>query len=270
MSLYAADYYAALRGGSRRSAEVVVPIILELVHPRSVVDVGCGTGSWLAVFRQHGIEDILGVDGAHVSPELLEIPRDRFLPRDLSRPLRLGRTFDLAICAEVAEHLPPDCAGTLVESLTRLAPVVVFSAAIPYQGSTYHCNEQWPEYWTRRFGASGYIVCDEVRRRIWGDARVEWWYAQNLLVFAEASRVHAYPALSRAQHPLSIVHPRAYLHLCTRLGATVRPFGIDTDADVRDGFLRRWLRKGRLQFWRLTGLWVTRVGRGSQRCVRPS
>src|SRR5262245_22788740 len=51
-----AEYFAKnLLEGSRRSAEQVVPLVLELIRPRSVIDVGCGTGSWLAVFQEAGV-----------------------------------------------------------------------------------------------------------------------------------------------------------------------------------------------------------------------
>ena len=126
------------------SAKEVVPHILELLRPESVVDVGCGVGSWLAVFREHGIEAFLGVDGAYVDGDLLQIPLEKFLPPDLSKPLQLDRRFDLAVSLEVAEHLPEECAATFVASLVALAPVVAFSAAISHQGGHQNVNEQWP------------------------------------------------------------------------------------------------------------------------------
>jgi SAM-dependent methyltransferase len=48
------EYYDWLLEGSRRSARVVVPIVMELVRPKRVVDVGCGFGTWLAIFRDQG------------------------------------------------------------------------------------------------------------------------------------------------------------------------------------------------------------------------
>lgn len=210
---YARDFYVANAEGARRSARVVVPLILELVHPESVVDVGCGVGAWLAVFRECGVMDIAGLDGTDLDPGLLQIPADRFRVADLTRPLRLERRFDLAISLEVAEHLPPECAEGLVESLTRMAPVVMFSAAIPGQGGTHHVNEQWPDYWAALFGNRDYVALDCVRRKIWDDENVEYWYAQNTLVFVARSRLEQYPRL-RAEHgssrALSVVHPRKY------------------------------------------------------------
>ena len=63
---YTNDYYAALRDGARRSARVLVPLVQRLVSARSVIDVGCGQGTWLSVFRELGVGELRGVDGEHV------------------------------------------------------------------------------------------------------------------------------------------------------------------------------------------------------------
>jgi SAM-dependent methyltransferase len=218
MTGYTTDFYRMHRDGSRRSAAAIVPIVVDLVRPRSVIDIGCGVGGWLAVFAEHGVEDVWGVDGPHVDRKLLEIPADRFIKGDLRNPIRLPRRFDLVVSVEVAEHLPPDRAEAFVESLTELGSVVLFSAAIPYQGGVDHLNEQWPDYWAERFSARGYVPIDWVRPRIWRDEGVEWWYAQNVLLYAERERVRDDPRLQAAYEatrlqPLSVVHPRKFLWL---------------------------------------------------------
>src|SRR5277367_6217986 len=96
---YDRSFFLERHGASRRSAEHVVPAVIECVRPASVIDVGCGLGAWLAVFREHGIEDkhIFGIDGDYVDRELLQIPGDCFQARDLGKPLAVERTFDLAM-----------------------------------------------------------------------------------------------------------------------------------------------------------------------------
>jgi hypothetical protein len=86
------------------------------------------------------------------------------------------------LCLEVAEHLPADSAPTLIDSLVSLGPVILFSAAIPFQGGTHHVNEQWPEYWARHFSPRD--IMRTVRRRF-GVHDVEWYYAQNILLYVE-------------------------------------------------------------------------------------
>jgi hypothetical protein len=72
----------------------------------------------------------------------------------------------------------------LVRLLTRAAPLVLFSAAVPGQGGVGHRNEQWPDYWRQLFAEHGYRRLDPRRRHIWQDARVAGWYQQNLYLFA--------------------------------------------------------------------------------------
>ncbi|MBV9171892.1 MAG: methyltransferase domain-containing protein [Chloroflexi bacterium] len=211
---YPADFHRSLAGGARRSAEVIVPLVQRLVAAESVVDVGCGVGSWLSVFRECGARRILGIDAGLDADELV-IPVDQFLNRDVSEPLRLSETFDLAISLEVAEHLPATNADTLVSSLVQLAPAVLFSAAIPFQGGYNHLNEQWPEYWVERFQRHGLAVIDAIRKEIWLDERVEWWYAQNTLLFATREALEHHPSLrfelDRTEpRRLALVHPRNY------------------------------------------------------------
>jgi SAM-dependent methyltransferase len=213
---YTGSYYSALREGALRSARVVVPLVLGLVRPRSVVDVGCGQGVWLAVFREHGALDVVGVDGDYVDREQLEFPAGAFVAHDLTRPLQLARSFHLAVALEVAEHLPAECAGDFVGSLTGLAPVVLFSAAAPFQGGAHHVNEQWPGYWADLFTERDFVPVDCLRRRVWEDGRVEWWYAQNLLVFVRRSRLEELPLLKREYEAAggaapALVHPKRYL-----------------------------------------------------------
>jgi SAM-dependent methyltransferase len=213
---YTADFFAVHRAGARRSARVVVPFVLELVAARSAIDVGCGDGTWLSVFREYGIEDVYGVDGDYVDRDRLEIPRDRFHPHDLTRPLHLDRTFDLAVSLEVAEHLPAEAAEGFVASLVRLAPVVLFSAAAPYQGGEHHVNEQWPAYWAERFARHDFLPVDCLRRRIWAHPDVEWWYAQNAFLYVERKRLETDAALNREYESagpvaLALVHPRRFV-----------------------------------------------------------
>lgn len=68
------SFYAPISNRSRQSASVVVPLVIGLVKPSSVVDVGRGDGTWLQVFRGYGVSDVLGVDGYPVNEGILKIP----------------------------------------------------------------------------------------------------------------------------------------------------------------------------------------------------
>jgi SAM-dependent methyltransferase len=218
---YDQEFYTRFLPVVTSSAEVVAPIMIESVAPSSVLDVGCGSGAWLEAFARRGVVDVFGVDFSAARPAASLIGAERLREADLNEPLRLQRRFDLALCLEVAEHLPQRAADTLVESLVAHAPVVLFSAAIPFQGGTGHQNEQWPNYWVKKFQHHGFHVCDFVRERVWSDQRVAWWYAQNLLLFANeealgANRILRSEVARTGGKVRSLVHPVLYLQKADR------------------------------------------------------
>lgn len=208
------SYNPALTDAGLRSARAVVPLILSLARPTSVIDLGCGPGNWLLALRELGVDDIHGVDQNDYGQDL-RIPRECFAVANLAEPFQRERTFDLVICMEVAEHLPSSGAPTLVHSLTALGPIILFSAAIPFQGGTDHRNEQWPEYWQALFAEDDFVPVDCLRPRVWDDPQVAWWYAQNMLLYVHRPHLAAHPRLrAEAEHPptypLRVVHPAVY------------------------------------------------------------
>lgn len=208
-SSYTPRYYSAFGGGSRSSALVLVPMLMEWFGPRSVIDLGCGIGEWLATFARAGVAEIRGVDGDYVDRAQLAIPEEAFQTHDFAAPYRPGRRYDLAMSLEVAEHLEEAQGEALVGSLVASADVVVFSAAPPHQAGVRHINRQWPPYWSRLFKRHGYAAIDVLRPRIWTDTRVDWWYRQNSVIYLREARVSDWPALAahRVDEPLPLVHP---------------------------------------------------------------
>lgn len=152
------------------------------------------------------------MDSDLVGIEALEIPADSFVVVDLADPLELDRSFDIAISLEVGEHLPEPSAETLVESLAKLAPLVLFSAAIPYQGRD-RTHERTvagllgDDVQTPRVRGGG---CP--RPLIWEHPDVKYWYAQNMLLYVRKETNSDYPALdARPGFPIRGVHPTLYL-----------------------------------------------------------
>ena len=166
------------------SARIIVPLLLKLVRPTTILDVGCGTGAWLRVFQENGVTTVHGLDGSYVNEAKLQIDIRSFTKTDLAHPINVNERYDLAICLEVAEHLPPSQAPHLIRALASRAPLVLFSAAIPGQGGINHVNEQWPSYWKQLFAENGFKRLDPIRRHIWNDNRVSSWYRQNIFLYA--------------------------------------------------------------------------------------
>jgi SAM-dependent methyltransferase len=227
MHPYQPEFFAGQRDDSTQSAAVVVPMLIELARPRSVVDVGCGTGTWLARFIHSGVTDALGLDGDYARAGGLKVPDAHFRAADLTRPINLGRRFDLAVSLEVAEHLPLQAADGFVAALTGLSDVVAFSAAAPAQGGTGHLHEDWVSGWAARFARQGYEPLDLVRPRVWDDPRVSWWYRQNLVIYANAAgkaRLDPTWLAGPRLAGLDVVHPEMAKRLARKAG--LKPAGL--------------------------------------------
>lgn len=205
---YDREFFEHLRGGVR-SARRMLPIVFDIVRPRTLIDVGCGIGAWASVGKELGCA-VSGIDGDWVPKDQLLIGADEFRVVDLASTGTLSGRYDLAMSLEVGEHLPAASASNFVRLLTSLAPVVMFSAAMPWQRGTHHVNEQYPSYWARLFEAQGYDTLDLVRPVCWNDAEIEFFYRQNVLLFAspeQSSTLRARQPACRA--PLDVIHPDA-------------------------------------------------------------
>lgn len=180
----------------------VLPIAFADSKPGSLLDVGCGIGTWLKAALEFGITDISGVDGVKLPSEKLHVNPEIIKHHDLTHPWNLGRRFDAAVCVEVGEHLDGVFAPTLIDALVIHSDVVLFSAACPGQPGQHHVNCQWPVFWQGLFNQRGYACEDNLRWKIWDDARIEPWYRQNLFLACRSPATAGHEPRIR-----SVVHP---------------------------------------------------------------
>jgi SAM-dependent methyltransferase len=278
ITLYNQDFFDAQSRESLQSARVVLRELFRHVRPQSVVDIGCGIGTWLRAAEDLGVVDRLGVDGDYVDRGALMLPGERFLPVDLAQPgltsavAERGRArFDLVMCLEVAEHLPFERSEALVSDLCQLGDLVLFSAAVPFQHGTGHINEQWPEFWATLFRARGYACFDLLRPTLWAHPDVNWWYAQNTLVFAkEGSEAYAQlPATSTVgTSALSLVHPEAWLSGLLNVWHRHRAAAREEEVEDFRTLLRAWT-DGALQTPPLRAVERARASPPGERSVFP-
>lgn len=202
---YHADFYRELSGYSRSSAKVLVPKLVAKYSPKSIVDFGCGSGEFLVEFEKNNVSEILGLDGSWLPAH----SRGRwFQEAELENYVELPIKYDMALCLEVAEHLPIGVAKILINSLTSASDLIVFSAAIPGQGGTNHVNEQYPEYWADLFFQYGFELDWDPRIEIWREKNVAPWYRQNLLVYKRGNSPRVTP-----KYPAQLWHPEIFPEL---------------------------------------------------------
>lgn len=175
----------------------------------SVADLGCGNAGWLVAARSLGASSVHGYDIPELDIADRMIDPSEFSPCNLGEPAEFEQEFDLAISTEVAEHIPIEQADQFIANLTHAAPVVLFSAATPYQGGLGHTNENWIEYWHNYFDALGFVCFDFVRDKIWHDPGIPFFYRQNIVVYANKEKAENFISrgLSPNPHPKTLIHP---------------------------------------------------------------
>ncbi len=100
----------------------------------------------MKIFNKLGVAEIIGVDG--FIPEKSFLNSNQYIWHNLTDPLDLQRQFDLVLCLEVAENLPPGKELNLIEILNNhAANILIFSAAEIGQPGNRHINCQPFEYW---------------------------------------------------------------------------------------------------------------------------
>ena len=216
--VYDDSFYQGQMENSYKGAKKYAELLGKYYIPKSLIDIGCGRGTWLKAFKENGAEKLVGVDGAWNTQQNMATDDIHFYPRDLNQPISFPQheKFDLAMSLEVAEHLEVASAITIVTSLTNFSDIVLFGAAYHEQGGTNHINEQPNTYWAKLFISLGYIPFDLFRPAFWGDDQIPFWYQQNTFLYIRKDSEAHIDFLANGIIPISnikimdCIHPDLY------------------------------------------------------------
>lgn len=195
------------------SPRIIVSKLLEYYSPKSVVDFGCGLGTFLKAFKEKGVLEVLGLDGEWVNKASLNnyLESNEFLEVNLETKIVFKKKYDLAISLEVAEHLSKESAALFVQNLVAASDVILFSAAIPFQGGQNHINEQWVKFWQDEFYKYNYVFNDLLRSELWNNEGVKWWYRQNMFIVTSKEMELKRGNISNIIEIQDHIHPEHYL-----------------------------------------------------------
>ncbi|MCF2871443.1 class I SAM-dependent methyltransferase [Octadecabacter sp. G9-8] len=215
---YDDEFYDRQMSGSYDSAARISEHLAQYYRPKTVVDIGCGRGTWLKAFRDTGAEITVGFDGPWNSQSDMIDPNVKYHQADLNKPLTLQHKqfFDLAISLEVAEHLLPACSSDFIAKLTQFSDVVLFSAAYLGQDGRDHINEREHSFWAELFIERGYVPYDLFRPVFWGDSDVRFWYQQNCFLYVKSGSDLCRVLAENGVYPIknlsfmNCVHPRLF------------------------------------------------------------
>jgi len=169
--------------------------------PKTVLDVGCGVGTWLKACQELGAKEVQGIDGVKIPKNQLLIDNCKFTAKDLTKPIDLKKKYALVLCLEVGEHLQENDSNTLIEGLTRHSNTILFSAACPGQKGQNHINCQWPSFWQKKFNNYGFACFDTIRKKIWDNQIIEPWYRQNIFLAKKSKKAGKEKRISPLKHP---------------------------------------------------------------------
>lgn len=163
----------------------VIDEILNNFHPKSILDIGCGTGVSLKYFLNQNI-DATGVENSKLAIKQSNIA-NKIIRHNLKKELDLNKKFDLVWSFEVIEHIHPQYEKIFLNTLIRHGDRVIISAARPGQGGHGHFNEQLPEYWIKKFLDLQFQLNHKMTERL---RNIKETHADNLLVFEKEFNIH--------------------------------------------------------------------------------
>ena len=153
------------------------------LEPATVLDIGCGPGTYVDELRACGVT-ALGLD---TDQRVVGHPY-------LTQKSLFDMTHERAqvvLCQEVAEHVPEEQADELVAQVVKAVEhTLIWTAAQPGQGGIGHINCQPPSYWADKITAQGLVRNTEKEQQLKDYARAGahmGWFVNNLLYFERAS-----------------------------------------------------------------------------------
>lgn len=154
----------------------------------SVIDIGCGVGSYLEGHIRAGVTKIRGLEYNYKSavdyfPDVIK-PHVKY--GDATKPFNEGK-FDCAWSVEVAEHIMPSGTEQFIDNLVNATDkYIMLTAAPPGQSGTGHINLRPKEFWIEAIQAKGFkYLEDEVKvlQKEWKELGAEWYITKNVMLF---------------------------------------------------------------------------------------
>ena len=183
-------------------AERVLKVLFDKVGvPDSMLDIGCGVGTWMAAALNLGCSKVHGLEGTVEAQDKLYVPRECISGIDLEGEWTVSGKYDLIVSMEVAEHLTEKAANRLMDNACHATDKILFSAAIPGQPGQNHISCKWQSDWEAAFNNHSFQCHDFIRWAVWNDENVEPWYRQNAFLARRTSAKIETGCIPNVIHP---------------------------------------------------------------------
>lgn len=164
----------------------ITELIYDEFKPKSVVDFGCGSGSYLYFFSKLGVNKLKGFEGSQNAIELALIDKKYIDRCDITKKIELDETYDICVCFEVAEHLDEDCVDMFLDNLCSSSATILFTAAPPGQGGRHHVNLKPRQYWIQKFEERHHCYQKSLTdgfKKEFDDLSALSWMKTNIMIF---------------------------------------------------------------------------------------
>lgn len=217
--MYDKAYYKRHEKGSYQSALILLNYLKDFLKINSIIDFGCGMGTWGKAAKDIGITNYIGVDQHYYNDKYMVIEKNSYIQHDLRNKFFVQRSFDLAISVEVAEHIDSVYENTFIENICNSSDIILFSAALPEQGGTGHINERPCSYWNSKFDALGYVLIDCIRPFFWNNKNIEIWYRNNCTLYIKKEKFDTIKSyIPQSSFPIDIIHPEMLTRILKKRG----------------------------------------------------
>jgi GT2 family glycosyltransferase/cyclopropane fatty-acyl-phospholipid synthase-like methyltransferase len=129
--------------------------IVETLHPKSVLDVGCASGMLVEALRERRVE-ARGIDISHWAIDQVPLSIRPYCTVGTITDEIEGH-YELITCSEVLEHLPPFLSDQVVANLCRHTDTILFSSTSGHFDEPTHLNVEPAGYWAQLFFRQGFV-----------------------------------------------------------------------------------------------------------------
>jgi len=153
-----------------------------MYSPKRVADVGCGPGYYCRIFKAygwpivHGFEGTAGIEGLGIYNSIFMV--------DLTKEITGFEPYDLVICLEVGEHIPPQHEDMLINNICKLAykDLILSWAPLGQYSASGHVNCRPRSYVINKFGMGGFRYLEDKTWILQHRADFSW-FKKNIMVF---------------------------------------------------------------------------------------
>jgi hypothetical protein len=153
---------------------------LKTYKDKTIIDFGCGMGTYLDYFHKNGFNHLIGLEGDPVKTDY----EFKIITQNLAHEFNLNKK-GVVISLEVGEHIPQHYQNVFLDNLERhCEDLLIMSWAVRGQGGFGHFNELNNDEIIPEIEKRGFKLLEEDTKLIRECIKTNCFYFQNtLLIF---------------------------------------------------------------------------------------